>query len=220
MNIFSLIIDVSSCFSFTVQSIEIIYLQLHNQMKTYLINWKYYQWNLEEIEVIDIDKIRRKLYEASSNKTLSKDDNEWLIEYGWKKYTMVRREWIPESFGWIKNVKEFSNWTDATVYLKTLFANYTHIYPELFKPEYDDWYRVDSSEMFPVINKWAKDNEIPYAGLQYSNGGRYWAGSSLSAWLPVRVAGKFACVWSDSGDREAYFGCGGERDACLSVSFY
>lgn len=113
-------------------------------------------------------------------------------------------------------VKDFNNWIDATVYLKELFADYANQYPHLFAQE--NWYDVDSSDMYLLINQWAQDNNIPYAGWQSSFGGRGWAGV-LYAWLPVRVGSEFAYVWSKSVHEEACFSCDDEVDAHLSVSF-
>ncbi len=56
-------------------------------------------------------------------------------------------------------------------------------------------------------------------GWQNSNGNHNWAGNKLYAWLPVRVAGKFAYVWSNSDNKKANFNCGNEDNAHLSVSF-
>lgn len=151
--------------------------------------------------------------------------NEWKINYNGKDYTFVREEWVAESFGWMKNVRDFSdknksfeeNREDATVYLKELFADYADQYPRVFSRT--NRYNVDSGEMFPMINKWVQDNQIPYAGWQSSDGDRSWADLMMYAWLPVRVRGEFACVWSYSDDDEANFGRGGKGEARLSVSF-
>ncbi len=144
--------------------------------------------------------------------------NEWKLNFNAKDYTFVRREWIVKSFEQMgMEVKDFKNRTEATVYLKELFADYTDQYPELFAKT--DRYNVNNSEIFPIINQWAQDNDIPYAGWQHSYGAHYWAGDLLYAWLPVRVAGEFAFVWSDSDDEGALFYCGSEGTARLSVSF-
>lgn len=174
--------------------------------------------NLDQVTEMLIQRwVIPKIFEWKIQYKLIGTINEWKLNFNGTEYTFVRREWIAESFWWLKNVKECNNWTEATTYLKELFADYADQYPELFvKP---DRYKVDSSEMFPIINKWVQDNNIPYAGCQYSTGYHYWAGNKLYVWLPVRVAGKFAFLWSNSDNKKANLYCGNEGNAHLSVSF-
>lgn len=172
------------------------------------------------------------LYKWSETAPLERNMNEWIIYFNGKPYTFVRRAWIEQSFESIDmEVKNFNdkdsnktdeqnfeqNRTDATVYLKQLFGKYKDQYPDLFAN--DNWYSIDSTKLFPMIDQRATDNDIPYAGWQRSGGGRCWPGRVLFAWLPVRVAGEFAYVWSDSAGRGADFDRGYGNDAHLSVSF-
>ena len=148
--------------------------------------------------------------------------NEWKLNFNGKEYTFVRKEWILKSFEQMgMEVKDFKNWTEVTVYLKELFADYTDQYPELFAMT--NRFHIRNYEQqckkFPMISKWAQDNNIPYAGLQASDGDHYWTEGELCAWLPMRVKGKFVFALSRSRDKEAHFDWRNEDEAQLSVSF-
>lgn len=176
---------------------------------------------LDEIKKNDPkEQGERVIYKWLETKPLEAGMSEWIINHhNWVDYTFVRDDWIIKSFE-ITEVQDFKNRKDATVYLKQLFGKYKDEYPELFDhKKTPDWSQEGSSKLFPMIYQRATDNDIPYAGWQDSDGEHCWPGRALCAWLPVRVGGNFACVWSSSDDRRADFFSGNEGIARLSVSF-
>lgn len=163
-------------------------------------------------------RYRSELYESKTQDKLTKDMIEWVVTYGGKNYTFVRREWVTESFRKMNmDVRDFDNWVQATIYLKKLFVDYAAQYPDLFTKE--DWYRVDGSEIYPMINQWTKDNNIPYVGCQYSNGSQEWIDYELYVWLPVCIKDEFIYIWGISDVEVMNFYCRGKDVAHLSVLF-
>lgn len=121
--------------------------------------------------------------------------------------TFARHEGIQEAFDKQGiRVIDCKDTLEATKKIKEMLAPHEKDFPELW--ELENWFDGNNkADFFKLLGNKDKGilNNTPYAGFQDSNGDHYRAGSNSGQRLPLRVAGKFASLWSNLDGEKAYF---------------